>query len=237
MKVLSWNCNCKFRDKYQLLDQYNADILIIQECEDPQQSSDSKYKLWAENYLWVGDRKHQGLGVFAKTNIKLEALPPVSNTYKLFLPVLVNNQYSLIGVWTKSASTIKKGYINQLWNFLLENRIILDFSKIIIAGDWNSNAQSNNKRSEGNHSDVVQLLKGENVHSAYHDFQNSAHGSEREATFFLYRNIEKPYHFDYIFAHKTWLKQGYSFSLLKPTQWLKYSDHMPIILDTKSSNF
>ena len=59
MKVLSWNCNCKFRDKYQLLKKYNADILIIQECEDPQQSSDSEYKQWAKNYLWVGDKKHQ----------------------------------------------------------------------------------------------------------------------------------------------------------------------------------
>jgi len=137
MKVLSWNCNCKFRDKYQLLKKYNADILIIQECEDPQQSSDSEYKLWAKNYLWVGDKKHQGLGVFAKTNITLKALPLHSNAYKLFLPVLINNQYTLVAVWTKSASTIKRGYINQLWNFLLENRGFLDFSKIIIAGDWN----------------------------------------------------------------------------------------------------
>jgi hypothetical protein len=107
----------------------------------------------------VGDRKHQGLGIFAKTNIKLEALLPLSNNYKLFLPVLINNQYNLVGVWTKSASTLKKGYINQLWNFLLENREILDFSKIIITGDWNSNAKWDRKRSEGNHSDVVEFLE------------------------------------------------------------------------------
>jgi|TARA_B110000196_G_C21088518_1_gene636304 endonuclease/exonuclease/phosphatase family metal-dependent hydrolase len=235
MKVLSWNCNCKFRDKYQLLDQYNADILIIQECEDPQQSSDSKYKSWAKNYLWVGDRKHQGLGVFAKTNIKLEALLPLSNNYKLFLPVLINNQYNLVGVWTKSASTLKKGYINQLWNFLLENREILDFSKIIITGDWNSNAKWDKKRSEGNHSDVVEFLKGKSVHSAYHYLQKLEHGCERAATFFLHRNIKKPYHFDYIFTHKSWLNKDCSFSLFKPTQWLKYSDHIPILLDTKNS--
>ena len=45
MKILSWNCNCRFRDKYHLLDKYNADILIIQECENPQHSSNSEYKL------------------------------------------------------------------------------------------------------------------------------------------------------------------------------------------------
>ena len=234
MKVLSWNCNCKFRDKYQLLKKYNADILIIQECEDPQQSSDSEYKQWAKNYLWVGDKKHQGLGVFAKTNITLKALPPHSNAYKLFLPVLINNQYTLVAVWTKSASTLKKGYINQLWNFLLENKEFLDFSKIIIAGDWNSNAQSDRKRSEGNHSDVVRFLKKEDVHSAYHYLQKIEHGDESMATFFLHRNIKKPYHFDYIFTHESWLNQDCSFSLFKPTQWLKYSDHIPILLDTKN---
>ena len=232
MKILSWNCNCKFRDKYHLLDKYNADILIIQECEDPQHSSNSAYKLWAKNYLWIGDNKHKGLGIFAQTNNTLETLFPTSNTYQLFLPVLINNQYPLIGVWTKSASTTKKGYINQLWNFLVENRKALDFSKIIIAGDWNSNSQWDKKRPEGNHTDVVKLLKIENVHSAYHYLNNVEQGVEKEATFFLYRKIEKSFHIDYIFVNKSWFTQDSSFSLFRPDEWLKHSDHVPILFNT-----
>ena len=64
MKIISWNCNGAFRKKYILLDSFNADILIIQECENPIESKDSEYKNWASNFLWIGDSKNQGIGVF-----------------------------------------------------------------------------------------------------------------------------------------------------------------------------
>lgn len=36
MRVVSWNANRKFREKFQMLDDYyQADLYIIQECEDP----------------------------------------------------------------------------------------------------------------------------------------------------------------------------------------------------------
>ena len=233
MKILSWNCNCKFREKYHLLNKFDADILVIQECEDPQQSSNSNYRSWAKNYLWVGNKKHQGLGVFAKSYIKLEKLDLPVSTYNLFLPALINNTYPLIGVWTKNATSIKKSYINQLWNFLLENKKLLNFSQIIIAGDWNSNSQSDRKRSEGNHTDVVKLLKKERVYSAYHKLRKLEHGFEAEPTFYLYRNIEKPYHFDYIFVHESWLTEKSLLSICEPATWLKYSDHIPLLFESK----
>jgi len=235
MKILSWNCNCKFREKFHLLDQYNADIMIIQECEDPKQSLHKEYKSWAKNYIWVGDNKHKGLGVFASKNINLKKLSIPSSNYKLFLPILINNKHTLIGVWTKASTTTKKGYINQLYNFLVENKKILDFSKIIIAGDWNSNAQWDNKRPIGNHSDVVRLLKEENVYSAYHYLKKIEHGSEVDTTFYLYRNKIRSFHIDYIFLNKNWLTTPYSFSVFNSNQWLKYSDHVPIVFAGQNS--
>jgi exonuclease III len=67
MKIVSWNCNGAFRKKFESLDYLQADILIIQECEDPKKSKDTPYINWASNYLWVGNNKNSGLGVFAKT--------------------------------------------------------------------------------------------------------------------------------------------------------------------------
>ncbi len=74
MRIVSWNCNGAFRKKLHLLEELNADVLVIQECENPAHSQDVRYKQWATNYLWNGDNKNKGLGVFAKTNVRLEPL-------------------------------------------------------------------------------------------------------------------------------------------------------------------
>ena len=135
----------------------------------------------------------------------------------------------------KSFNNEKNGYINQLYNFLAENKNILDFSKIIIAGDWNSNAQWDSKRSTGNHSNVVSLLNKKNVHSAYHYLNEVDHGSELEPTFYHYRDKTKAFHIDYIFLNKNWLEKPYSFSIFNSDPWLKYSDHVPIVFDSHNS--
>ena len=51
MKVISWNANCKFRDKYHLLSDF--DMAVVQECEDPARCNDLGYKSWASNEVFV----------------------------------------------------------------------------------------------------------------------------------------------------------------------------------------
>ena len=86
MRIVSWNCNGAFRKKLHLLEELNADVLVIQECEDPVQCRDTHYKQWATNHLWVGDNKNKGLGVFAKSGVRLEPLNLDSGRLQLFLP-------------------------------------------------------------------------------------------------------------------------------------------------------
>ena len=38
MKIISWNCNGALWKKFNLLEKLDADILVIQECEDPRRS-------------------------------------------------------------------------------------------------------------------------------------------------------------------------------------------------------
>ena len=33
MKLLTWNCNLNFLKKFEIIESFNSDILIIQECE------------------------------------------------------------------------------------------------------------------------------------------------------------------------------------------------------------
>lgn len=54
MRIVSWNCAGKFREKFQSILPLNADIYVIQECENPAESICVSYKEFAQNYLWIG---------------------------------------------------------------------------------------------------------------------------------------------------------------------------------------
>ena len=48
MKIISWNCCGKFREKFKEIIKYNADIYVIQECEDPSQSKNEQYTFFSK---------------------------------------------------------------------------------------------------------------------------------------------------------------------------------------------
>ena len=81
MKIISWNCNGAFRKKAHLLSSYNADLYIIQECENP-----DKYPFDAaflNDYLpiWTGVSDRKGLAfLYAKyfTHQKYTLIFPLS---------------------------------------------------------------------------------------------------------------------------------------------------------------
>ena len=68
MKIVSWNCNGAFRKKFSILNELNADIYIVQECEDPNKTDAASYKQLANNHIWIG-HGHKGLGIFARDTI------------------------------------------------------------------------------------------------------------------------------------------------------------------------
>ena len=125
MKIVTWNCNGAFRNKFNSIRELDADIYIIQECEDPKRTYDAKYKGWSSNYLWIGDNKNKGLGIFAKSEIDLCPLD-WSNKYKdhsvkYFLPCIVNNEFQLLAVWAHRNNSPNFGYIGQFWKYLETN--------------------------------------------------------------------------------------------------------------------
>ena len=57
MKVITWNCNLKFKEKFELIDGYDPDICFIQECEKLNSDYFPNYK-----YFWTGRNEKKGLG-------------------------------------------------------------------------------------------------------------------------------------------------------------------------------
>ncbi len=36
LRLVTWNCAGKFREKFEIVSRLRADVYVIQECEDPQ---------------------------------------------------------------------------------------------------------------------------------------------------------------------------------------------------------
>ena len=73
MRIVTWNCNGALRKKTAPLDELEADVLVVQECEDPKMST-AAYKEWAGCYLWQGVNKNKGVGIFARNGHVLKEL-------------------------------------------------------------------------------------------------------------------------------------------------------------------
>lgn len=246
MKIVSWNCNGALRKKLDVLDELDADLYVIQECENPKEST-KKYQSWAGDYLWIGKNKNKGIGIFPKkqNNVKLlnwngsydikglksknTSLSWTTQDLELFLPFEFNSQFNMLAVWTKKANSETFGYIGQFWKYLQIHRDELSKPNTIICGDFNSNAIWDRTDRWWNHSDVIQELSEIDLHSVYHFLNNEKQGKESIATFYMRRKEEQPYHIDYFFSHSNIIKNiELNIGVMK--KWLELSDHMPLIL-------
>lgn len=235
MKIVTWNCNGAFRKKFDSILDFDADIYIIQECENPNESNHSNYKDWACNYIWIGDTKNKGLGVFAKPTIKIEKLNWTDkfkdHTVKHFLPCKINNNFDLLAVWTHRNNSPNFGYIGQLWKYIQVNRECLN--NTLIAGDFNSNSIWDEWDRWWNHSDVVRELKELGIESIYHNLTNEKHGKETIPTLYFQKKLTRPYHIDYIFGAKIFTEKTIKFEIGQFDKWISLSDHMPIFFEVE----
>ncbi len=229
MKIVTWNCNGAFRKKFDTLEQFNADIIVIQECEDPSQCSDIKYRSWATNYLWAGDNKNKGLGIFCKNDVQISKNDWENNGTKYFISAKINDSFDIVAVWNHHANSPNFRYIGQFWKYLQINKTKLDTA--IILGDFNSNKIWDEWDRWWNHTDVVRELEEIGIRSLYHEYYSKLQGAEGHPTFFLHRNFEKPYHIDYIFASKKIHPKINSFEIGLASKWIEISDHLPLIAD------
>ena len=233
MKLVSWNCGGSFRTKYRSLDLFDADVWIIQECENPSLYPESELCSRFQQYLWIGDNRHKGLGVFSCQGQRLEALDwsDLYQDHKLryFLPCILDQNLNILAVWTHRNNSPTFGYIGQFWKYLQTNGS--NFQNILIAGDFNSNVRWDLWDRWWNHSDVVRYLEDRGIVSLYHRMAQEAQGQESKPTFFLHKNSAKPYHIDYYFASREIASQCRRLEIGKFSDWIHLSDHCPIFVD------
>lgn len=226
LHVVTWNCAGALRKKWQALEPLKADLLIIQECENPAIANDHQYLEWAGQYLWTGASKNKGIGVFARKDFRLEHLPIDVTGLQYFLPCRVNGVWPLLATWTGKADSGTYRYIGQLWQFLQIHKDSISHPFGMVIGDLNSNCQWDRKHRVCNHRDVVRELSNIGFESSYHRFFSETHGMESRPTFYLQRNLAKSYHIDYAFVGPGWIERCVEVGQINT--WLTLSDHMPL---------
>jgi exonuclease III len=234
MKIVTWNCNGAFRNKYQEIAKLEADIYVIQECENPEHTK-NEYKNWADSYIWYGENKHKGLGIFVHNGVEIQRLDWQDNGLQLFLPVRVNDRFNLVAVWTKQANSPTFRYIGQLWKYLELHKDKMVEERTVLCGDFNSNKVWDVWDRWWNHSDVVRELSAAKMQSLYHFSVGEEQGIESTPTFFLHRNLQKAYHIDFAFASEDMFNsQCNTVEIGNHNSWLEFSDHMPVAFTVSS---
>ena len=222
MKIITWNCNLKFKQKFELISSYDPDICFVQECENLNSDFFPGYK-----YFWTGRNENKGLGILTKGD---DFIIDESHNKNLinFLPIASKN-LKLLGVWSfnhrasKFGSDVSGNTIDAI-NFY-KDWFGNNSEKCIIAGDFNNSIIWDKKDNDNNFININDHLMDLGFVSNYHKLEGETFGEESSATFFHTKKESRKYHIDYIYSKNlipTELQVG-----LYP-DWIKYSDHSPI---------
>mgnify|MGYP000618490479 CR=1 FL=1 len=234
--LVAWNCNMAFREKKRHVLQYDPDILVIPECEDPATKGD-----WSEfsDWVWVGENENKGLGVFARNGITLELADDETNQSRYVVPVNVDGAADVLAVWAMNdEGNPERRYIGQVYTALQQYRNFVK-SDTVVAGDFNWNVVWDDSPKSplcGNFSDTVEILRQHGLQSVYHAETDSEFGDEGQPTFFMHKKQERPYHTDYVFASDARTASISDFHVGKYDEWVELSDHMPILTSFEATS-
>lgn len=233
MKLIVWNCQMAFRKKAEFILNELPDVLIIPESENLDKLKFKDERHASKDAFWYGDNPHKGLGIYTYSDFTITPLKNHNPDFKYVVPLLIKNasvEFILLAIWGQKPSN-GDNYGAQTWNAIHYYSSLLKHEKVILAGDLNSNTFWDKPSRVANHSNIVKKLEGLDIQSTYHKFYNQEQGKELHPTFFLYKDISKPYHLDYCFASKFFMNKLKNVTVGEYKNWTKHSDHNPLIIE------
>ena len=222
-----------FRKKAAFILQYDPDIVIVPECENPERLLFADDIKVPNDMVWFGENQNKGLGVFSYSHYRFKLLECHNTSFKNILPIAVTGgktDFLLFAIWANNPADKEGAYVTQIWKAIHYYDQLLSGSKTILIGDFNSNTIWDKPRREGNHSTVVKKLESKNIFSTYHVFYQQEQGKEKHPTLYMYRHEDKPYHIDYCFASADFMNTLENVEVGNYPDWTKHSDHKPLIV-------
>ncbi|MDQ0871347.1 exodeoxyribonuclease-3 [Paenibacillus sp. V4I3] len=239
MRIITWNCNQSFKKKCDLILSFVPDIIVIQESEKFEQVDLDRLKRRPTQYFWCGDKVKKGISVFnfSITHTLTELECDLTNNNRWVLPFKLEGDtfnFNLFAVWAMN----HRGGNSVLDKVRPIYRTFQGFSNLlshptVIVGDFNNHTFWDNefKTHLGSFSDILSMFREYQIHSSYHEYNQLQFGAENQHTLSFRKNLNAPYHIDYCFCSKTLLDNLKSIVIEKREEWIKSSDHVPLIMD------
>lgn len=234
MKVITWNCNMAFRKKAEVILACKPDILIIPECEHPDKLVFNKEAFKPTDILWFGSNHNKGLAIFSYSKFRFKTTDIHNEKLRMIIPIEVTNggfDFNLFAIWAYNPLDPEGHYVEQVYKAVLYYDDLLTDKQTLLVGDFNSNAIWDKKHRVNNHTKVVKLLEDKGILSLYHLHHKQVQGKELHPTYYMYRHKNRPYHIDYCFASADFAQHLQSVEIGEYDFWIKYSDHVPVIVE------
>jgi endonuclease/exonuclease/phosphatase family metal-dependent hydrolase len=229
MKLVTWNCAMALHKKREKLLQFDADIMVIQECSRKFIKQINRTEGWSS--AWFGKNLNKVLAVIVKaqwTIREARALQP-----KWIAKLIIDGPLplELFPVWACVSNRRAESYIGQVHLLLDILERANPFHSTIIVGDFNSNSIWDGGRRIKDHSAAVSRLRNLGMESAYHAFFNQTQGAEEHPTFWFTKNKKKVYHIDYAFLSEKLISKLKRVEVGHHKDWLALSDHAPVLVE------
>jgi exodeoxyribonuclease III len=222
LRLVTWNCCMGAHRKLLFLAGLRPDVSAVQECAKPAEEN-------AGNALWAGsDPREKGLMVSAGPGWTVEPIGRPLSPAELYLGARVTGRssFALLAVWAKPVRGAR-GYVRSIHQALDAYANQLSCGDNVVMGDFNSHPIFKH-----GHDELAARLEREfGLVSAYHAHQSVSAGAEKHHGYYHHRDRHQPFHIDYCFVPKTWVKRIQNVSFGGYFQWTSLSDHVPLIVD------
>jgi exodeoxyribonuclease III len=240
LRIITWNCNWALHQKFERLLSLQPDIAVVPECASPDVLRRKAPGFLFSACEWQGTDPNRGLGVFAFGDLQLRRHESWDPRFHLFLPIEVRGAatLNLLAVWAFNHRTPARVSPNPVTTAqaIEHYQPFLQATPSVVAGDFNASVIWDRKDRPHNFSNVDRTLNGLGLASAYHEHLSQDKGTERHPTLYFRRDVGKPYHIDYIYLPDTWIGGIRELTIGSPDEWLRDSDHVPLVVECEASH-
>lgn len=223
MRLVSWNCQDRFKGNQDSLLNLDSDVALVQECRpESLRKLPSGYA-----FRYFPSDSYKGVGLIYRSGmftVGEEENTRVTNTACAF-DMRGILDFRLVAIWPSMTTK----YLRAIHNAFQMRPNWLSGS-VALAGDWNCHQRWDRKVKEPRFSTLLKDLAARGIRSAYHVDSGEEHGHEKRDTHFN-AGHRQPYHIDYIFLSQDLGERMKAFHLADLAAWSHCSDHAPLYVE------